>query len=403
MAGLGAEPVMMSVTQCGAIGDGQTLNTSHIQTAIDRLSAAGGGTLQIPQGVFLSGAIFLKPGVSLQLEKGAVLKGSTDIRDYPKINTRIEGHSEPFLSALVNADGIDHLRITGEGTLDGSGRPFWAAFWQRRKENPHCTNLEVLRPRLMFIQNCHDVVISGLELKDSGFWNLHLYRCQDALVEGLNIHVALEGVGKGAPSSDGMDLDSCQRVTVRNCTFAVHDDCIALKGTKGPFALSDKLSQPVEDIRITGCTFKAGYAALTCGSEATVVKNVIMEHCTVIGSMPLLHLKLRPDTPQLYEDIKIKDVVMQNGTIFDVSPWKQFFDLKGHAAPQSAVRDISISGVTGSFQSLGSIIGNTDTTISNVTLKDFDVRLASEQFEHQAIDRLTINNVRVNGAAFTGR
>jgi len=397
------EGVTMSVTEFGAIGDGQTLNTDSIQAAIDRLAAKGGGTLHIPQGVFLSGAIFLKPGVGLYLDKGAVLKGSTDISDYPRMNTRIEGHFEPFLPALVNADGVDHLRITGEGTLDGSGKLFWDAFWQRRKENPHCTNLEVARPRLLFIQNCHDVLISGLELKDSGFWNLHLYRCQDAVLQGLNIHVAPKGAGKGAPSSDGMDLDSCQRVTVSNCSFAVQDDCIALKGTKGPFAMDDKLSQPVEHIRITGCTFKAGYAALTCGSEATIVSDVIMEHCTVIGSMPLLHLKLRPDTPQFYHDIHVKDVVLENGTIFEVSPWTQFFDLKGQPPPQSVVRDVTITGITGSLASLGRITGNPTTIISNIALQDFDVRLASEQFEHQAIDGLTFGNVQVNGAAFSSR
>ena len=82
----------------------------------------------IPQGVFLSGAIFLKPGVNLHLDQGAVLKGSTDKKDYPKALTRIEGHFEPWLPALVNANECDRLRITGPGTLDGSGAPFWEEF-----------------------------------------------------------------------------------------------------------------------------------------------------------------------------------------------------------------------------------------------------------------------------------
>ncbi len=399
----GGGEAMLSITQSGAVGDGQTLDTNNIQAAIDQLSAKGGGTLTIPQGVFLSGAIFLKPGVSLHLDRGAVLKGSTDIRDYPKSNTRIEGHSEPFLPALVNANGVDHLRITGEGTIDGNGASFWAAFWKRRKENPHCTNLEVERPRILFIENCQDVLISGLTLKDSGFWNLHLYRCRDVVLDGLDVHVPIgKGAGR-APSSDGTDLDSCQRVTVRNCTYAVNDDCIALKGTKGPFALDDKLSQPVEQIRITGCTFRAGYAALTCGSEATEVRDVIMDHCTVIGAMPLLHLKLRPDTPQFYHDIHVNDVVLQDGSIFDVSPWTQFFDLKGQPAPQSVVRDVSLRNITGSLASLGLIEGNPGTTISNITLQDFDVKLKSEQFKHQQIDGLSFKNVTVNGAPFVAR
>jgi alpha-L-rhamnosidase len=390
------------ITQFGAVGDGRTMNTRSIQAGIDKLAAGGGGTLVVPEGVFVSGAIFLKPGVNLRLEKGGVLKGSADVSDYPKVNTRIEGHSEPFLCALVNADKLDRLLITGQGTLDGSGPTFWAAFWKRRAENPHCTNLEVLRPRLLFIQDCSNVLISGITLRDSGFWNLHFYRCHDVVVEHLDIHVDVRP-GERAPSTDGMDIDSSQRVTVRDCTFAVHDDCIALKGTKGPFALDDRVSPPDEQIHVTGCTFNAGGAALTCGSEATVVREVTMDHCTVNGPMPLLHLKLRPDTPQQYHDIHISDIVQHSGSILEVRPWKQFFDLRGQPTPESAVSDIWISRVTGSFDSLGIIQGNQTTRISDITLSDFDVQLKSDRFEHQEIDGLRWTNLKVNGAPFPGR
>jgi alpha-L-rhamnosidase len=183
----------------------------------------------------------------------------------------------------------------------------------------------------------------------------------------------------------------------------VHDDCIALKVTKGPFALDDKLSQPVEQIHISACTFNAGYAALTCGSEATEVRDVIMEHCTVVGPMPLLHLKLRPDTPQSYHDIRVSDITMNSGTLFDVSPWKQFFDLKGQPAPQSSVKDVAISGVSGSFESFGRIVGNPGTVISNISLENVDVQLASEEFQHQAIDGLKVSNVQVNGTEFVAK
>src|ERR1044071_2040617 len=135
----------VSVADLGAVGDGKTLNTASIQSAVDQLASKGGGTLVIHKGVFLSGAIFLKPGVNLHLEEGAVLKGSTDRKDYPKMRTRIEGHFEEWLPALVNADRVDHLRITGSGTLDGNGAPFWEDFWARRKENPKTTNLDVER------------------------------------------------------------------------------------------------------------------------------------------------------------------------------------------------------------------------------------------------------------------
>ena len=151
------------ITDFGAVADGKTLNTEAIQKAID--AAAGqGGVVGIPEGTFLSGSIFLKPNVELHLDKGAVLLGSNRIDDYPKRETRIEGHFEPWRMALVNAQGMDKVRIHGEGKIDGNGILFWAQFWQRRKENPKCTNLEVERPRLMFIDRCKDVRIEGLSL-----------------------------------------------------------------------------------------------------------------------------------------------------------------------------------------------------------------------------------------------
>ena len=204
-----------AITDFGAVAGGAALNTTAIQSAIDTATAKGGGTVVIPAGVFRSGAIFLKPGVELRLADGAVLKGSENIEDYPKQRTRIEGHFEPWRVALVNASGLARVRITGAGRLDGSGPVYWNAFWQRRKENPKCTNLEVERPRLVFIDRCTDVRIEGVALQDSGFWNLHLYRCRDVVVEGVRITIPSATGGLRGPSTDGIDLDSSQDVTIR--------------------------------------------------------------------------------------------------------------------------------------------------------------------------------------------
>jgi alpha-L-rhamnosidase len=152
------------ITDHGAIGDGTNLNTEAIQKTIDQVAALGGGTVIIPEGVFLSGAIFLKAGVSLHLDRNAVLKGSTNVSDYPRMMTRIEGHFQPWLPALVNADKVDHLRITGEGTLDGSGKPFWDEFRRRVRADRTTKNLDVEWPRLVFIENSQDVQISGIHL-----------------------------------------------------------------------------------------------------------------------------------------------------------------------------------------------------------------------------------------------
>jgi len=169
--GLPVRAADVSIDAVGATGDGTTVCTAVIQRTIDEVSADGGGRVTVPAGVFLTGALDLKQGVELHLDAGAVLRGSNDIADYPKRNTRIEGHFEPWRPALINAEGLRGVRITGAGTLDGNGRPFWREFWQRRSENPKCTNLEVERPRLIYLADCDDVEVRGVHLKDSGFWN----------------------------------------------------------------------------------------------------------------------------------------------------------------------------------------------------------------------------------------
>ena len=379
----------ITITDVGAVADGETLNTQAIQQAIDDVSAAGGGKVIVPEGVFKTGALFLKKGVELHLDDAAILLGSTEVADYPKQMTRIEGHFEPWLPALINAKDLTGVKITGTGTLDGNGKPFWVAFWKRRAENPKCTNLEVERPRLMFLENCHDVVVSGVKFKDSGFWNLHVYKCRDVVIEGISITAPHGDPPKitdseqpwdeisvdRAPSSDGIDIDSCQDVVIRGCTISNGDDCIALKGTKGPLAMEDETSPPVENILVEDCDFKSGHGMLTCGSEATIVSNVTVRNCRVGAAIPIVRLKLRPDTPQLYENLLFENIKANDAqAVFDVKPWTQFFDLQGHGPQPSVVRNVVVRNLKGSVRSLGELRGNKGDTIENVTLENITYR-----------------------------
>ncbi|HEU6447586.1 MAG TPA: glycosyl hydrolase family 28 protein [Verrucomicrobiae bacterium] len=400
-----ARTVTNSIANFGAIGDGQTLNTSNIQSAIDQSAAKGGGTVVVPKGVFLTGALFLKPGVNLHLDKDAVLKASTDMKNFPEQRVRIEGHfEEHFNPALINAAGCDGLRIDGEGTLDGAGRPIWDQFWKLRrasKDPRNFKNVSVPRAQMCAINNSKNVVIDGITFKDSQFWNLHLYNCQNATVTNARFEVPDDY--RQAPSTDGIDVDSCRDITVEDCFFSVTDDCIALKGSKGPEALKDKDSPPVEHIRISHCTFKRG-GGVTLGSEATIVRDVVVENCRFTGPMSVLNFKLRPDTPQHYENIHYRNITVDSdgGKLVNMFPWTQYFDLKGQPAPKSSVRDITMENVKGRYGSFGTIQGNPgQTEIGNITLENIDVQLTNTALDAEDVKHLEIKNVRINGKPFS--
>ena len=402
----GAVSREVSITDFGAVADDATINTKAIQATIDHL-AAGGGTVVVPEGVFVSGALFLKPKVNLRLQKGAVLKCSTDVTaNFPPQRTRIEGHfEEKFNPALINAKGCDGLHISGEGTLDGAGRPIWDLFWKLRAASPNpgnFPNIGVPRARMALIESSRGVTVEGITFKDSQFWNLHLYRCEDAVVRQARFEVPDDY--RQAPSTDGIDVDSCQKVTVDGCYFSVTDDCIAAKGSKGPHAPEDKDSPPVEHIRVRNCVYKRGGGVLTLGSEATIVRDVLVEHCKVIGNVGVATLKLRTDTPQHYENISFRDITLDStgGAIVSVRPWSQYANLQGEAPPKSVVRGLNMAGFKGRFGSFGTIRPNPgQTTISDVTFKDFDVTLAKDQLDVSGVSGLKFQHVVVNGKVMT--
>ncbi|MGN6369718.1 MAG: glycoside hydrolase family 28 protein [Phycisphaerae bacterium] len=394
-----------AITEFGATGDGKTMNTEAIQKGIDELAGNGGGTLTVPEGTFLTGAIFLKPGVNLEIEKGGVLKGSTDTKDYPTMKTRIEGHFQDWLPALVNAEKCDHLKISGEGTIDGSGEPFWKAFRDAHGKDRSVKNLDVPRPRMMFIRDSDDVTVSGLHFLNSGFWNLHLYRDTHVTVDGLDIKA-----GDGSPSTDGVDVDSCQNVTIQNTTIYNNDDGICLKGSKGPLAMEDKDSPPVEHIRVTGCTILKSGSLVTCGSEATIVRDVVVENCKITGpktrGTSVLRLKFRTDTPELYEDIHIKGVELDGvGQIVSWLPWSQYFDLQGHEPPKRVTRNITISDVKGTFGSFGTIRPGKGDTVEDVTFENIDLKVTNGEKgmpNVQGVKNLVVKNVVIDGKAWDG-
>jgi polygalacturonase len=315
------------ITNYGVQNDSTILQTERIQAVIDKAAQEGGGVICIPEGTFLSGSLFFRPRTHLYLEKGATLKGSDDISHFDVIDTRLEGQNLTYFAALVNVIGVDGFTLSGEGKINGNGLRFWKSFWLRRQVNPQCTNLEELRPRLIYIADSKNVQLSGVRLENSPFWTTHLYRCEN--VKLLNLSIFAPHSPVKAPSSDAIDIDVCKNVLVKGCYMSVNDDAIALKGGKGPWADQDKVNNGSNlNIIIEDCVWGFCHSALTCGSESIHNRNILVRRCRVEHAQRLLWLKMRPDTPQNYEYIQLEDITGSAINFLFAQPWTQFFDLK---------------------------------------------------------------------------
>lgn len=390
------------ITEHGVATDSTKISTAAIQSVINKAESDGGGIIVIPKGVYLSGALFFKSNTKLRLEEGAVLKGSDDIADYPLIPSRMEGQNILYYAALINAYYINNFSITGSGTVNGNGHKFWNTFWLHRETMNNAakpwTNLEVYRPRLIFIWGCDNINIQNVKLRNAGFWTIHLYQCNNVMIDGCDIRSPFAPVA--APSTDGIDIDFCKKVTIRNCYIAVNDDAIAIKGGKGPDAHKQTHNGIVEDMLIENCTFGASHGVLTMGSECIHARNIVMRNCKVENKTSLLRLKMRPDTYQIYENITIDGITGTCGTLISLVPWTQFFNLKGSVEkPFGTVRNITFSNINVKCNRLGNIKGNSTDTISAILFKDMKITASKASLESIYKD-ITFDNVTVNGTPF---
>ncbi|WP_304646000.1 glycosyl hydrolase family 28 protein [uncultured Duncaniella sp.] len=393
-------PKRYRLTDYGVINDSTLLQTSAIQSVIDRAEAEGGGEVVVPAGTYLTGALFFKPGTSLTLYEGAVIKGSDDINDYPLIPSRMEGRSIYYHAALINAYHVDNFEISGPGTINGNGYKFWGEFWDNveraNKSGRPWTNLEVRRPRLVFLWGCDNACLSGVRLINSAFWTSHFYRCNDLVIENCEVQAPREPVR--APSSDAIDLDGCHRVIVRGCYLNCDDDGVCLKGGKGVYADRSYGNDSVTDILVEGCVFGPNlHGTPTLGSECIHADNVVMRNCRVDNDCSVLRLKMRPDTYQTYENIRVENITGRFGTLVEILPWKQFFTLEGsNEHPVGLIRNVCISNVSGSCESLGVIAANADDTVIDFTISDIDVRAKTCIFRCN-YPEVRLDNVTVNG------
>ena len=383
------------VTDFGVACDSTRVQTEALQAVIDRAAAEGGGVVVIPEGTFLSGSLFFKPGTHLHIRKGGVLKGSDDISNFAIVDTRIEGQSLKYFAALVNADGVDGFTLTGEGAIDGNGERYWRSFWLRRQVIPKCTNMDELRPRLVYVSNSKDVQLEGVTLRNSPFWTTHIYRSER--VRLLNLHIFAPAAPVKAPSSDALDIDACRDMHVTGCYLSVNDDAIALKGGKGPWADEAPENGGNYNIIIEDCEFGFCHSCLTCGSESIHDRNIVLRRCKVGDASRLLWLKMRPDTPQNYEYVTVEDIEGNARAFLYVRPWTQFFDLKGREdMPMSYSSHITMRNIRFECDRFFDVAQAEDQYhLSDFTFENLQIRAKDASCDRNAVEGFTWKNVEV--------
>lgn len=387
------------ITDHGVVNDSNRIQTGALQAIIDKAAAAGGGVISIPKGTFLSGSLYFKPGTHLHLEENGVLKGSDDISNFPIRMTRMEGQTLKYFSALINVDKVDGFTLSGKGTINGNGLRYWKAFWLRREFNPQCTNMDEMRPRLVYISNSKDVQISGVHLKDSPFWTTHLYKCER--VKLLNLKITSPASPVKAPSTDAIDIDACKDILVKNCYMSVNDDAIALKGGKGPSADKDPNNGGNYNIIIEDCVFGFCHGAVTCGSESIHNRNIVFRNSQVDKAQRLLWLKMRPDTPQNYEYILVDNITGNVGRLIYIKAWTQFFDLKGEKdIKKSTASNITLSNLNVECSIAFDIDPSDQYQLTNFTMENMTVKANSKtKITSEMIPGLVLKNVVINGQA----
>ncbi len=398
------------LTDYGIFADGR-IHTAEIQALIDQAAADGGGVIEVPQGIFMTGGLHFRQGTHLYLEDGAVLMGSDFIGDYPLGTTRIEGETCQYFGALINADGLDGFTISGKGTIDGNGLRYHQQFWLRRKWNRKCTNKDEQRPRLVYVSNSRNVQIEGVKLQNSPFWTTHIYNSENVKLLNLRIYSLGKPDTSKGPSTDAIDLDVVKNVLVKGCYMEVNDDAVAIKGGKGPYADAYKTSYPGvkipsenegngdnENIIIEDCEYGFCHGCLTLGSESVHSRNIILRRIKISQQANnLLWLKMRPDTPQLYEYITVEDITGPVKNFILVAPWTQFYDLKGREdAPLSYSDHITMRNCQVECSTFFNVKAQPEVyRLSNFEFHNITATAKDTSFHPEYVDGFNYSNINV--------
>lgn len=362
---LGAAKVCDARTY-GAKGDGTTKDTMAIQAAVADCASAGGGTVRLSGGTFLTGPVLLKSNITLEIGKGAVLLGSPDRTDYPAVTFARNQTVQPLVSA-VNAENV---AITGEGTIDGNGKVWWDYIVGAKDAgvlgNDHP------RPMGVVFDHTKHVRMEGVTVQNSGFWQIVPYYADDVVLRNIRI------LAPKSPNTDAIDPFSSSNVVIDHVFSSVGDDNVAIKSgainSPGPDA-------PSRNITITDCTFENGHG-LSIGSEiAGGVQNVHAERVHFKGTDQGIRIKSARDRGNDVSNLSFKDMTMDG-----VKTAILITEFYPHAAPDGEVaaepvgrltpkfHGITIENVTATgSNSAGTIVGLPESPVLGLTMKNVHI------------------------------
>lgn len=344
------------VREFGAMGDGKTVNTSAIQAAIDAAHAAGGGTVLVAAGRYVTGTIRLRSHVVLRVDAGATLLGSTRIEDYPgNLGGFVDAVDQAYGSPLIYAGDAEHVGIVGHGRIDGRG--FREHFPPNQTGRP--------RPALIRFQRTRHAVIEDVYLTNSAAWVTHLVHCEDVRIDGVTIR------SYANDNNDAIDIDGSQRVLITNANLDTYDDTIVLKNLSGALC---------RDINISNSIVSGSKSAFKIGTESVGdFENITLSNLTIYGTRGL----------NLYsvDGARIRNVSISNVTLRD--PYAVILLRLGgrmrtyaHAGtgdgPETPgqlehvrITNVQATGVTGTHEFISGIPGHPieGITLDNVTIE----------------------------------
>ncbi len=366
---------MIDIRHFGAVGDGITLDTIAIQKAIDSATEQGGGTVLIPPGRWLTGALCLGNHTQLFLDAGAMLLGSRNKEDYPVMTARWEGRTQQCHSPLIGGNGLSDVGIRGPGAIDGQGEPWWLWFKEGQLDFP--------RPRLVSLTDCRNVVLEDFTAINSPSWTINPVRCRGVSIRGISILNPPD-----SPNTDGINPDSCSVVRISDCFVSVGDDCITIKA--GTELESDHLKAPCEDITIANCVLEKGHGGVVIGSEMSGgIRNIAITNCIFKGTDRGIRIKSRRGRGGMVEDIIASNLVMVDvlspltvNLYYGCGAWgDEVVSDKGYrpvGAGTPRIRNLSFSGIRarGARVAAAFIYGLPEMPVVNVSLRDYSVSMA---------------------------